>query len=85
MSPKNWSLEIMEKQMKILIPKTAVRSLAFTAILLTFIYLLTPALFSQTNTENPAQPTQTEVKETKEAPANPESSRACSQKESRLS
>ena len=45
--------------MKFLIPKTAVRTLAFTAILLTLLYLLTPALFSQA-TERPVYNTTVE-------------------------
>ncbi len=62
---------IMETQMKFLIPKTAVRTLAFTAILLTLLYLLTPALFSQSNADAPTQVT-TETKDSKEAPVSSE-------------
>ena len=54
--------------MKFLIPKTAVRTLTFTAILTTLLYLLTPALFSQSSTDTPAKTTQTEIKDTKDAP-----------------
>ena len=54
--------------MKFLIPKTAVRALAFTAILLTLLYLLTPALFSQA-TETPVNNTTVESKDSKDAPA----------------
>jgi biopolymer transport protein ExbB len=55
--------------MKFLIPKTAVRTLTFTAILTTLLYLLTPALFSQSSTDTPAKTTQTEIKDAKDAPA----------------
>ncbi len=59
--------------MKFLIPKTAVRTLTFTAILLTLIYLLTPALFSQTATETPVNNTTVETKASNETkPANAE-------------
>jgi biopolymer transport protein ExbB len=57
----------MEKQMKFLLPKTAVRTLAFTAILITLLYLLTPALFSQATTD-PASVNTTQT-ESKDAPA----------------
>ncbi len=58
--------------MKFLIPKTAVRTLTFTAILLTLLYLLTPDLFSQTETKTPIAPTQTEAKDSKDAPVSTE-------------
>ena len=53
--------------MKFLIPKTAVRTLAFTAILLTLLYLLTPALFSQATTDAPVNTTTVETKDSKDA------------------
>lgn len=45
--------EYSEKKMNFQIPKTAVKTLTFTAILLTLLYLLTPALFSQANSDQP--------------------------------
>jgi len=64
---------IVENLMKFLIPKTAVRTLAFTTILLTLLYLLTPALFSQA-TETPVNNTTVESKDSKDAPAAPKKS-----------
>ncbi len=48
--------------MKLLIPKTAIKSIAFTTILLTILYLFAP-IFAQSTTEQPTTPTQVESKD----------------------